>query len=486
MARQILSFLIKTLLLGTSASAFAATVSLQDGDLKRYLNAKSPQYNAIISPGEGVKEGYSRFVDQYATFVYSQTDTFESDSPLESIWRKQQSLGVKKKFGWGVDTNLSYTYRYEKLGPSAPLNLAGQELYIPLLNMDLEVDLWKNFLGRLDKAKRQNLVQKLKTSQIHSKLQLNTFHLQLRSLYWSLVSQERRIKIFEDLVRATKVAYREMQSRLRDNVADPGNVANMAATVSKAEADHRTAVIQRNFIERELKTLIPELQKFDIKVNSDYSLIRKTIRKCVSCAQSMGRMREIPLQYTEYDELINSLVGELNLKLKELEEYDSLDIKFNLKGNSFGFDPDSGEAISQPFSFDTTQYQAMVTATMPLGNPANTRVISIANEKRMVAIEKEKISADFFAAHQNLQRNFGPLERAVDLYHKSIKEQKRAFKNTQKKFRQGRISVIEYISDQNRLLTSKLEVLAIEEKIITEMLKYYMTYNLAPCDFNRI
>ena len=98
---------------------------------------------------------------------------------------------------------------------------------------------------------------------------------------------------------------------------------------------------------------------------------------------------------------------------------------------------------------------------------------------------RDRLAARYKAAHSNLQKNFTPLAEAVKLYHKSISDQEEAFKSTQRKFRQGRISVFDFIGSQNTLLNSRLQVLGLEERLILEMLDYFNIFNLAPCSFNR-
>ncbi len=482
--RQYFSFIIA---ISLSAPLFAITqIRLADHNLKTYLTDQAPEMDRVELETKLVDENLRRFQDQYTTFLFSEAEFTESDDPTVSSWTKQGAIGFKKNFGYGIDGSLAYIFRREKLSPYTPGGFGNMSVYTPLIHSEVSIDLWKNFLGSLEYSQAEYINQLVRQSEIKKRLDTKKFHMKLRIIYWHLAFQKRRVEIFGELVKTTRRAYQQMKARLRDNVADPGDVANMAANLSSAEADHRAAIIQRNFIERELKTAIPVLQKYDIAIAADYSTIRSRVLKCVTCAKKMGRMKNIPYEYTEYDELITALNESLSIKSKDLETYDDIDIKLQINGDFLGLDQKSGEAINQSLSAENSAYSALLSFTMPLGNMHKTKRLILNNEARSTRINTARISADFHAAHQNVQRNFGPLEQVVSLYHKSIREQTKAFDDTNKKLQQGRISVIDYITDQNSLLASKLQVLQIEEQIITEMLKYYITFNLVPCEFNRI
>lgn len=470
---------------GTNLFA-AAKLRISDSDLKKYLTSQTPEVDRVEWEADLINEKLARFNDQYATQIYSQAKFAESDDLRVSSWTKQGALGAKKNFGYGLSGDLAYIYQREKLAPYTPGGFAGMRFYTPLVSAEITVDLWKNFLGSLERTEAEYIRQLVKQSEIKKRLDVKKFHMSVRILYWQMAFQQRRVEIFSELVKTTRRAYEQMRARLRDNVADPGDVANMAANLSSAEADHRAAIIQKNFIERDLKRAIPSLQSYDIQVAASYPVIQNRVFKCVQCAKKTGHLKKIPYEYTEYDELMAALNESLRIKSKQLISYDDLNVELSLSGQSFGLDEESGEAVKQSMAAENSAYTALLTISMPLGNTHKTERMILNNEARSTRINTASIAAEFFAAHKNIQNNFGPLEEVVSLYRKSIEEQTKAFDDTKVKLQQGRISVIDYIADQNSLLGSKLQVLKIEEQIITGMLRYYTIFNLAPCEFNRI
>lgn len=458
---------------------------LKESHLKSYLVEGQREYDKLMLQPDQAMVAYRQDQDQYASAFFAQSALSETDNFLNPEWSKSLTVGMSKRLPYGMNGKLSYTYLYQRLGATLPQNYARQKVYVPTLSLSYEIDLWKNWMGSFDRSKKDYLSSVLSQSKIHAGLEKKALHNRMRGLYWNLVAQNVRIKIFRDMAAAARRSYESMQSRMRDNVADKGAVAEMSANLSSAEANYRHAKIQWNAIEKRIKSLIPSLQGRRITVDSSYSSVRKAVNQAVQCSNKMGRLSNVPYEYTQFDELVRAMQTALSYKVDSLDRYDSADLKLGLEAASFGFDTEAGEAVSQPFSAEKTEYTATLSLTVPMGL-TKTKRQQIANERRDFSIKKSEIDSRFKTSHANLKRTFGLLSEAVDLYHKSIREQEKAFKSTERKFRQGRASVFDYIAGQNTMLNTRLQVLGLEEQLIMEMLSYCSTFNLAPCTFNRI
>ncbi|SMF28782.1 TolC family protein [Pseudobacteriovorax antillogorgiicola] len=462
----------------------ARPIELSEEVLKSYLKDGVPQYDQVNLNHHKATTALSQFNDQYVLGIGAETTLSESDDPRESIWVKQQQIGVQQTLPYGVSGGLAYIYRYEKFSAFFGPEYGLKKFYLPSLALTFEMDLWKNLLGSLDSTKVRHIKAMIDKSKLNKKLELKKLHNHMRALYWRLVAQDRRIQIFKNLVATARRGYRNMKRREADSIADDGAVAEMAANLSSAEANFRKSTIDRNFLERDLKVLVPTLQTYTIRVRDNYVGVRRAVAESVNCSRAIGRMTSIPYDYTEYDELIRAVDDELRLKSEELDSYDDPDVKLSFVGRGFGLDEEWSEAAGQPFALEKSAYEAVLSVSVPLGLDDTEKQL-VRNEKMNASILRVRLAAEFKASHSNLQKNFAPLAEAVDLYHKSIRDQEDAFKTTERKFRQGRISVFDYISSQNTLLNSKLQVLGLEERLILEMLTYYSIFNQAPCSFNR-
>ena len=423
--------------------------------------------------------------DSYAPGIKIDTSLSESDDPRESIWSQQQSLAYVQKMPWGVSGSLAYVYRKEKFGPMLGAPFSGQQYYVPVLALNLKFDLWKNFLGNLDHGRKQYFRTVLSQSKINEKIQNYQFYTGLRSLYWRMVAQARRESVLKGFVASARSALRNMQARQRENVADKGAVAEMAASLAGAEANARRASLVSRFLERELKTQVPFLQGKKFRVDADYQKFREASQEAQTCAAAQTAIAKVPYDNTSYDELIGKMKQAVYWKSKELDSYSSPDVSLSLEGSSFGLDQDSSEALGQPFGLDQSAYTATLGVSIPLGSPARTEKNLLIFEKRTTAVQEAKINAQFKAVHESLQLNYPALTESVRFFQKSIREYEIVVKSTSDKFRQGRRSVFDYISSRNSLLNSRLQMVDLEEQMILEVLNYLSIFNSAPCSFNR-
>jgi outer membrane protein TolC len=463
-------------------------ITLRETQLKSFLTTDMPKLSAIELQRQQAQWQRDRFDDQYASFIGATGRWSETDDPRVPSRTARQSLNYRRQIPKGLTLSGKLMVERQKLAPPpfTPPPFGGQNYYTPVLGFGVEIDLWRNLWGHLDEQQRNQLAARLRQSKIKAKLDRKNLHMTLRSLYWQLTAQKHRIAIYRQLVASAKRGYRNIQSQLRDNIADQGSAAKLSANLSSAQAQLKTALIRQNFLQKNVQTLIPNLQGRDIQVAGVYSSIRQAVARSVACTNKVGHYRGIPYEYTEYDDLIRSIHEALQAESHVIDAYDSADVKLQANVQSFGLDEELGEAQSQSLSFDKTGYEMLLTFQMPLGELDRTEKLQLAIANQKAKMEETELEAEIKATHENLTKVIDHLSAAVDLYHESIAQLEEAFRNARQKFQQGRISVHDYLADQNALLESQIQVLDIEEQIIMQTLDYFKVYNQAPCEFNRI
>ncbi|MFW7380003.1 MAG: TolC family protein [Oligoflexus sp.] len=467
----------------------AQKIQIRESQLASFLTDAMPGFSATKLQEEAAELESQSFQDQFTTIFGSKTSLGESDDPRQSSQIQRQTFQIQQKLNAGLGVFGGVHIERQKLSPEPffPPPFANQRLYSPVLMMGIEIDLWKNFLGRFDQKQQVHLQRLVEKSKLKTNLDRKSLHITLRSLFWQLASQDRRIEIYRKLVQSAERGYRDAQARQRDHVADQGMVAKLSANLSSAQAQYQAASIQKHFLEKELKTLIPSLQGRDLDIIASYHSIRQTVSQSVKCAETVGRLRSIPFDHTEYDDMIRTIQEALELEQGLLDNYDRADVKLSYQAQSFGLDEDFSESQKQAASLDKTGYEIVLSIDVPLGRQLRqSKKQQLQLSERRARIDQSNLEAQFKATHESLTHVIKHLSYAVDLFHKSITQLETSFHNTGTKFRQGRISVHEYLSDQDMLLQTQLEVLNIEERIILETLNYFRVFNQSPCELNRI
>lgn len=477
-------------LIGTGdAVAFEQVIRIRESQLAAFINEAMPGFNAIRLQDQAAELEEFSHQDQYTTFFGSRSKFGETDDPRVPQQVQSQAFQIQQKTKAGIGLSGGILIERQKLAgePFLPFPFANQRLYLPVLMAGIEVDLWKNFLGRFDRMQQQYLQAKASQTQMKSKLDRKSLHITLRSLFWRLASQNRRIELYRQLVQSAEKAYQDARARLRDHVADQGMVAKMSANLSAAQAQYQAASIQKHLLEKELKTLIPSFQGRELEIVAAYQNIRHAVKLSVNCAETVGKLRSIPFDHTDFDELIRLLQEALQHESRLIQNYDRADLKLTATAQSFGMDEDFTEAQKQSASFEKNAYEVLLSVDIPLGKQlSHSKQRRLELAERKTRLDQSQLEAQFKATHDGLTQVIQHLSQAVELFHRSIGQLESAFANAGTKFRQGRIAVHEYLADQNALLETQLQVLTIEERIILETLNYFRVFNSSPCEFNRI
>ena len=115
----------------------------------------------------------------------------------------QYRLGVKKytKYGVVLDLNRSIdsrsaTERYTDLTTTAD-------------ELGIQMDLWKDFMGKLTKAKLDNAKEMEKKDKIQAEISKNVLKNNVRRLFWNLVANKEKLRITQRL-------YDTAQRQLKD------------------------------------------------------------------------------------------------------------------------------------------------------------------------------------------------------------------------------------------------------------------------------
>ena len=88
--------------------------------------------------------------------------------------------------------------------------------------------------------------------------------------------------------------------------------------------------------------------------------------------------------------------------------------------------------------------------------------------------------------HQFINQSIAYLLAAIQSQGVSKKNLEIRVADVKRKYRQGRISVTEYIVDQDNLLQTELQIIETKYLVVKTLLDYLSIFTHTPCAFNRI
>ena len=426
------------------------------------------------------------FENQFASVLFGETRVSESDNPLDSIWSKSLVTGWRKKMGAGVSASVGYAFNREKLGLTVPPPFTFQRVYIPAITLMLDMDLWKNAFGNLDSDKSKSLALRMKRANLGEQLARHRLAITARSLYWALVFAEQKITIAGDILQNVEKSLREVRSRKRDSLADSGDVASMSANAARAQANVSAARYARRQIAGDIAALIPEIDPKTIKITKVPSLIHNVIELSKRCSAKILQKRQAPLQFSRSDDLARLVSENFEQDKKISERDDDATLKLRLEGQSFGFDNEAATAIEQPFAAEERKYIASLQLNVPLGNFTQTKQQKIQLQKTAAEVETSELLAKLNAEHARFSHSYPALQEALEYYDRAVASQQSAYRSAVRKYKQGRLSVLDYIGEQNKLLEYKVSALDSELQLVLMTLAYLSIFDSSPCSLIKV
>lgn len=354
---------------------------------------------------------------------------------------------------------------------------------ISKVSVSATIDLWKNLLGRVTKAQSETLELSLQSAKLQKNVQTQVFLNNVRMLYWQLVANDEALKISEKLLASSIKQEREAVRRLKNSIADQGEVARYRAQVATRQSQITSQKFQRQQILQALRQLLPELQGKEISLGK--LTLDNTVDSVLQCVGMLKSKVETPLQYSLYDDLNQVLSSIQKQQVKIAESYSKPDLVLTTGIQTSAVDEATMDSFDEAFTEEREGYQVGLQLNIPLG----------LNDTKKQLVKAEKLKADYQIKKQNaiLESQHQFINQSISYLLAAIQSQGVSKKNleirvadVQKKYRQGRISVTEYIVDQDNLLQTELQIIETKYLVVKTLLDYLSIFTHTPCAFNRI
>jgi outer membrane protein TolC len=472
------------------------TFSLSEKALAGLSLEASPQWEAIEAAFLTTKLESEKLHDRFRPEIFGSGQYAETREraiiQFIPVWSptKTAQIGVRQAFRGGV--SLSASLGADQRSAMTPSG-AFRDVSTSEVRLDLQVDLWKDLLGRLSKAQSDSATFDKERAELDREINRKAFLISLRRTYWSLVANSEQIKIYEGLKSISEKQLKDARARLRAGVTDGGEVARYEAQVASREGSSLYYRYQREIYLKQLKTLVPELQTKQILL-ADYN-VPDMIKNVLACTQVIAGQKDVPLEFTRYDEVTKLLRQSQKEQNKLASSYDEVDLKFvgsvkttgvasnnNGNGTTRG---SYGSAFDDWQDNNRTGYSAGLEVVIPLGKEDTRQTQELLAQKRFDS-QINQNDANLINTHQQLVKVIALLTDVVRAQKQNTEALERRLVVQDRKFREARLSVNDLILDQDALLNSSLITVNTQLEIINTILDYLVVFTETPCEFNRI
>lgn len=404
---------------------------------------------------------------------------------------KAGEIGIRQNLSHGLSLSASAATQQQ-----SAVTATGKYRNVTTTNLivSTQIDLWKDLMGRVTKAKLRNAEDERKRAEIERTIQEKAFFITLRKLYWSLVANNESLKISQGLLKAAEAQAEDSRRRFRNNVAETDEVARNNAQVASRKSTLTSLEYQRQSYLRQMKTLIPDLADEEISLG-DYD-IDGTISKVLSCTTGIAGYSKVPYENTFYDESIALLRGMMrnNKIINEREASPEValvgrvqSVGVSSEQKPFGYRGSYGDSIDDMTGQNRTGYSVGVNVVIPLGDAREStqRTRELYDEKRIAALVGRSES-NLVTVHQEIMTTINLLNDVIEAQRANTLELNRRLSFMRKKYQQARASINDLIQDQDALLSSELLVIDTRLAVVNVVLDYLAVYSETPCEFNRI
>lgn len=427
----------------------------------------------------------AKFQDQFKLQAFSQGSYAKTKE--EAIISFSPVFSPASDFAIGAKRNLKYGVQLETSIGAAKrdFTFSGTDTTatISKVSVNATIDLWKNLMGKITKAETESLQLALQSSKLQKNVQTQVFLNNVRMLYWQLVANDESLKISEKLLASAIKQEKDAVRRLKNSVADQGEVARYRAQVATRQSQITSQKFQRQQILQALRQLLPELNGKDVSLGK--LTLDNTVDSVLQCVGMLQSKVETPLQYSLYDDLNQLLSSIQSQQVKIAEAYSKPDVVLRTGIQTSAVNETTADSFDEAFAEEREGYSVGVQLNIPLGFK-DTKKQLVRAEKLKTEYQIQKQNAVLNSQHQFINQSISYLLAAIQSQGVSKKNLEIRVADVERKYRQGRISVTEYIVDQDNLLQTELQIIETKYLVVKTLLDYLSIFTHTPCAFNRI
>jgi len=486
-------------LIALALNAFSATFKLSEQSLEEVAKKGSPQLdqieaaflNASLEEGE-TSQDYSPELFGKGSYTETNERAIIEFQPIFSPI-KQAQLGIRQKMRYGLEASAYVST--DQRSATVPFTGKLQNATTSTLAFTMQMDIWKDIFGRNSKMELESAILEKERATIEKDIQIKTFKIALRRLYWSLVANKEALGIAEALLKTAQTQLSDTKLRFKNAVAEADEVARYEAQAASRQGTILYLQYQKETFLKQLKNLLPELALHEIELEK-YDL-NQTMSEILVCTATIAQQPKIPYDFTQYDEAVAILRKIKNNNSVINSRYADADVKLfgTVKTTGVNAEPTGTTTYRGTYrgAFDDnsesnrTGYEVGVSFILPLGSvkEKTQKTKELYDEKRLLATINST-DAQVVSTHQQLVKSIGLLTDVIRSQKVSSEQLGKRLKLMKKKYEQARVSVNDLVNDQDALLNSELTTIDTQLQILNTIFDYLVIYTETPCPFNRI
>lgn len=373
------------------------------------------------------------------------------------------SFGLQKDWWSGTSTKITHNlqkFDIEGLTPE-------EKFWSNNLSINLEQSLWKNFLGRENRARVKATTSQLDAQALTEKLKVKRKLVEAEKTYWSYALAVATRKSLQASLQRTNAILKWNQKRLRLKVIDKGDVLQTEAQVFELKQSVEDAKARETEAKRALMALMNEdlAKEFESSELDSLSFERSQFE----FAQDSDFLRED----VQASRLLSEAARQEAISVKS-----SLDPDLKLVASYGGNSADTAFSSAQKETFDNSfrKYEIGVQLSVPLGIP---RVNSVKDSKEFEAQAKQ---LDFKQteyrsrqAYLDLLTKLKESLQKIDFAKRLARTEKEKLENENRRFKQGRSTSFQILSFEEDLARAEISLLRLyaEARALRAELRLY-------------
>ena len=475
------------LILFTSCYSQAHTKHTEDTLWQAALKSGAPTLKRIEASFMGAKLASAQQQASYTSILGARIgyqDTNEKPlNPMQPIFTpsSEASIFATKNFTHGLSATVS----------ASANKMSSKELGInnqtkAYAEFSVVMDLWKNLLGRVDKAKIYQRSFEQEKAAALLKIRKKEFQIELRKVYWALIANRESEKYAKQLLNSTKKQLREAEKRLKASVGDKTSVARLRSQVATRQNIITSLHYQKVNMQKALMAMIPSLAGSQIKLARVD--VAKTVSLVKQCAKIIKNRPKNPLLDTAYKPLLEAIEKSYRAQSIVAKSTSQMDLKLTMAHARIASE-NKGSYTTTPLDLPTTPYgrnQLRLEWSMPLFGDMDRL------EKRQLALERAIYEAEKGDFVSRLASQKTAIVPHIGLMFEALRNQKKStgllsesVKSVEAKYKQARLSLMDLIREQDALQDSQLREVDTNLQVLTTLLDHFKIFTDTPCKINK-
>lgn len=458
------------------------TFVLTESSIMAFLE-KSPEISRIKSNVLAQEFNYKKSKDP---FSWSLEGTASTESSRERSVVAQVpvtskasllSLEFNRPFSNGIDIGIGYSQ--QKV--SSFVDNAATNRFVG----KVDIDLFKNFLGRNSKAVLQDAKFGYEAAKLQGKIDEKALRFRVRSLFWNYIAAKESKDLADELLASSTKQLKLVRRKLRSDVADSGDIARFSSQVSERQSQSLQFEASMRQFEVNFGEFFPELAGKKISLgNYDKS---KTMASFYQCLGVIEAQKEVPKQYTLFDEIIDLRRKQLEEQKKSILTTSDIDLKLSgeigLVGTGIGT-----SAASSSLTDDGNDFNSVaLTLSMPLdGKKRETEKVQIQLAEAQIDAEVRALDARFSSLHNRVVENIKLIKKVIESRSENNDFLKKALLDSRKKYRQARLTSQQLLQEEDKYLSNAIQLITTQRDLLLFMFDYLSLFTETPCQLNEV